>query len=217
LGQAGDLAANGKGSGGGWGGDVQDVYDVLGSDELEVVDQGSVGTKRLRADAGSIGDNVGLLNFGHEGLHGTHEGGFAQRTIDFGGSVLPVFRGHAPESRIGKCCGSVAQVEIGSSIAFAFEREDGVGAGVHTAGDALSEMHAEKRELGIGHGIDQATDEMFFAGNEVVVLATKGDDLDGRLLICHAADAIAVQEFCEGFLLLLLIHSQTRTTFHFAQ
>src|SRR5580704_9265468 len=34
---------------------------------------------------------------------------------------------------------------------------------------------------------------MLFFGNQIVVLATEGYDLDGGFLICHAADAIAVQ------------------------
>src|SRR5580700_9356234 len=104
-----------------------------------------------------------------------------------------MLRRHAPESGVGKGGGGVSQIEIGAAIAFAFEGENGVGAGVHTAGDALGEMYAEKRELGVGHRVDEGADQMFFGRNQVVVLTAKGHDLDSRFLIRHAADAIALE------------------------
>ncbi len=54
-------------------------------------------------------------------------------------------------------------------------------------------MHAEKRELRIGHGVDEAADQMLFGGDQVVVFAAERDDLDFGFLVCHAADTIAVQ------------------------
>ncbi len=54
----------------------------------------------------------------------------------------------------------VARREAAALVAVAVEREHRVGSGLDLAADAAREVHAEEREAGIGHRIDEAFDQV---------------------------------------------------------
>ena len=100
---------------------------------------------------------------------------------------------HAPETGEGDRGGQVAQADVGVTVAFTCEGQDGVGAGVDSAGDAAGEVHSEERKAGIGHGVDQGAHQGGALGHEVIVFAAERDDHYVRGVTGHAGDAVAEQ------------------------
>src|SRR5579863_1820758 len=78
-------------------------------------------------------------------------------------------------------------------VALAREGENGVGSGVDFASDASGEVHAEKRETRIGHGIDESAHQRGASGQKVVVLAAERDDYYAGVVAGHAGDAVTVE------------------------
>ena len=82
-------------------------------------------------------------------------------------------------------------MDIGFSVAFAGEGEDGVRTGFDAAVDEAGEVDAKEGKGGVGHGVDEVADEVARFGGELVILATEGNDPDVVSRVGERGDAVA--------------------------
>ncbi len=107
--------------------------------------------------------------------------------------IAPVLAGHPPEARESERGRQVAHVDVAVTITFPRKGEDGIGTGIHFAGDAPREVDPEKREARVRHRIDQRAYQRSALGHQVVVLSAERNDHHAGVVACHMADAVAEQ------------------------
>src|SRR5579859_2529858 len=79
------------------------------------------------------------------------------------------------------------------TVTFARESENRVWPRIYFAGDASSEVHAQKWEARIGHGVDQRSHQRGALGDKIVIFAPERHDEHARIIPSHAGDAVAVK------------------------
>src|ERR1700722_19545146 len=172
---------------------IPDLQHVLGCHELEIVHQGAVGSYRLRADACSIGDQIGIFQNWKKPLQGAHERGLIRRPVKLTQPTLPILESHFPESGIAESLRRISKTEVSTLITLTLKRQYGIWAGINAAAHPPREMHSQKGKAQVGDRINQVFDQMFALRRQIVVLAAKGNNPNLRLFAAHQADAIALQ------------------------
>src|SRR3954470_5175889 len=112
----------------------------------EVVHEAPVRCDGLRTNAGRPELDVLATDGRHVPLHIAHERPLGEIAPLLRGRNIEVPPGESPETAVGHCRRSVADVERGSAIPLAGEGKNGVRAGDHGAVNALREVDPEKRE-----------------------------------------------------------------------
>src|ERR1700692_4997210 len=98
---------------------------------------------------------------------------------------------HSPEARKNKRRSHVVQVEVSAAVALAAKGEDSVWTGIHSAIYPSREMYSEKRKPWVWYRINEAPHQRFTLGDEIVILAAKGNDHHVWFFASHATDTVA--------------------------
>ena len=96
----GDVLADFEARGGGGGGSVADVKGVFAGGDVEIVDEFSVFTECLGANAGGARDEILGLNFWDQALERADEGGFGKGSMDLLVTFVPMLAGEGPKGRV---------------------------------------------------------------------------------------------------------------------
>ena len=149
--------------------------------EDEVVEQRPVRREGLRADPGRAGQHVVDLQLGQQlPRRGDEEPG-RQVARRLRRTRAPVPAGQAAKPLRAQRVAHVVEGEVASAVALAGEREHGVRAEPDLAVGPHRRVDAEKRERGIGNGIDEPADEVApFRLEDEVVAAERDDPRLGR-------------------------------------
>src|SRR5262249_3281516 len=101
-----------------------------------------------------------------------------------------VFPGHAPESAIAQHLQKIGKRKTQAVITFAAESQNGVGSSLHAAVNHAREMHSQERKTRVWDRIDQVPYQRTALRNELIILATEGQDLQARFDTTQPAHAI---------------------------
>ncbi len=82
-------------------------------------------------------------------------------------------------------------MDVGFTVAFTSEGEDGIRAGFDPSVDEAREVHAEEGKRWVGHGVNEMADEMSCFGSELEILATEGNDTNVVFRAGECGDAVA--------------------------
>ena len=158
---------------------------------VEILKKGTIARHGLGSNARPTRGEVLGADFGDEFLERLGEESFAEGAAAF----VPDHRGVAaeeiPESREGEDLSSFAGVDIGLSVAFAGEGENGIRAGFDAAVDEAGEVDSKEGKRWVGHGVDEVSGEMVSFGGEFEIFAAKGDNADIVFCASKGGDAIA--------------------------
>src|SRR5919197_5612240 len=83
------------------------------------------------------------------------------------------------------------QIDIGFPVPLTSKCQDGIRASFDLASNGAGEMHAQKRQGWIRHGIDQAFDETAPLWSHGIVLSPEGDDAEIEARASHARQAVS--------------------------
>ena len=139
----------------------------------------SFGRHGLGADAAAAGNKVFLPDFRDQSLQRAAEKRFAEGTGHFSGAHARMPGDKLPKAGEGKGIDRVPQREGGAGVAFTFEGQNRVGAGLHPAVNEPGKMDAQKGKERIGNGIDQMADQVPAFRADRVILAPKRNDAGG--------------------------------------
>src|ERR1700729_4353289 len=112
---------------------IPDVQHVVGCHELEIVHQGAVWSNRLRADACSIGNQIGIFQNWKKPLQGAHESGLIRGPVKLTQPTLPILESHFPESGIAESLRRISKTEVSTLITLTLKRQYGIWPGIDTA------------------------------------------------------------------------------------
>ena len=106
---------------------------------------------------------------------------------------LPVGLGHLPKPGVCQRPQRLAQIEARLGVTLARKGEHRVRPRFHAARYALGEVNAQKRKLGIRHGVYQAADKMLALRAYGEVFPAKRDDAQPRISAHHPRHLIGLQ------------------------
>jgi len=149
-------------------------------DQAKILNQFALPRHRLCAHTRAARLNIGYTDAWHELLKRLAEAPFAERLPQLKRGHPRVFRDKTPQAGIGNRIPQIAHVDVCLAITLARKGEYRVRAGLGAAVDQPREMHTQKRELRIWHGINQVAHQPFAALNQFIVLATERNDSRGR-------------------------------------
>jgi len=159
-------------------------------DQVKILEERAIAGHSLGADAGTANGEVLGADGGDEFLEGFGEEGFAERSAPFFPRHQGVAAEEIPEAGEAEDFGGLERMDVGFAVAFAGERKNGIWAGFDSAVDEAGEVDAEEGEGGVGHGVDEVTDEVARFGGEFEILSTERDDADIVFGSSEGGDAV---------------------------
>ena len=138
----------------------------------------------LGSHAGRRPFELFVFDFGNQSLEGADEGWSAEAAPHFFEAHPPMFRGHSPRADVSCPFGNIAEIDRRVAVAFASEREHGVGATFKAAMHDFGEVNAEEWEVRIADRIDESADKAVGLWLERVEFAAERQDESRGL---HAA------------------------------
>jgi hypothetical protein len=159
-------------------------------DQVKILEERAIAGHSLGADAGTGNGEVLGADGGDEFLEGFGEEGFAERSAPFFPRHQGVAAEEIPEAGEAEDFGGLERMDVGFAITFTGEGEDGVWPSLDAAVDEAGEVDAEEGEGGVGHGVDEVTDEVARFGGEFEILSTERDDADIVFRAGESGDAV---------------------------
>src|SRR4029077_9590209 len=117
----------------------------------------------------------------------------ADGTENLAGGRLPMSARQLPERGVRRDIDGVANADLRFPISLAAESEYRVWSGFDFTADPPSEMHAEEWEAGIGHGIDERSNQSTAFWFQPIVFAAKRDNPPRRFRALQPSHAIGEQ------------------------
>ena len=128
-----------------------------------------------------------------QALQRAGKGRFTQGTPDFVRRHGPVLRHHSQEARVGEDLGEIREIDIRPGVTLARQSQHGIRPALHATGNHPGEMHAQEREIGIRHRIDEVAAQFRGVGRQFEILTAERHDLCRRFGTRKRSDAIRVQ------------------------